>query len=170
MSEPQRRDDRTGRTATPLVGPWHTVGHRVHAELEFPIEVTFAYDPGDPWAVRVSFGQFGQSVDWTLSRELLHCGTRTACGEGDVQLWPLRDRDRRGGRRGGGHGGRHGGRVRIRLGGTGFPVLVDVDRAALCAWLSATFHAVPAGSERERIDWAAEAAHIGPGVHPDSED
>ncbi|MEV5970043.1 SsgA family sporulation/cell division regulator [Streptomyces sp. NPDC051921] len=153
MSEPRRRDDRAGGTAAPLVGPWRTTGRRVYADLEFPIEVTFSYDPDDPWAVLVSFGQVGGTVDWTLSRELLHAGTRTPCGEGDVQLWPLRV------------GGRKG-RLRIRLGGTGVPVLVDVDRTALRSWLSATLHAVPSGTEATRIDWAAEAAHIGPGVAP----
>ncbi|MER7517867.1 SsgA family sporulation/cell division regulator [Streptomyces sp. NPDC126499] len=156
MSEPRRRDERAGRTAVPPVVPWRTTGHRVHGELEVPIEVVFSYDPADPWAVRASFGQLGGAVDWTLSRELLHCGTRTSCGLGDVQLWPMR----RGGRQG---------RLRIRLGGTGVPVLVDVDRSALRNWLSTTFHAVPAGTESSRIDWAAEAEHIGPGVAPDTE-
>ncbi|MFI8828558.1 SsgA family sporulation/cell division regulator [Streptomyces sp. NPDC053431] len=153
MSEPRRREDRAGHTAAPPVGPWRTTGRRVYADLEFPIEVTFSYDPDDPWAVRVSFGQMDRSVDWTLSRELLHTGIRTSCGEGDVQLWPLRV------------GGR-GGTLRIRLGGTGVPVLVDIDRTALRRWLAATFRTVPAGTEETRIDWAAEAAHIGPGVAP----
>ncbi|MFE5297933.1 SsgA family sporulation/cell division regulator [Streptomyces sp. NPDC056632] len=154
MSEPWRRGDRAGHTAAaPPAGPWRTTGRRVYADLEFPIEVTFSYDPDDPWAVRVSFGEIGRTVDWTLSREMLHTGTRASCGEGDVQLWPLRA------------GGRAG-RLRIRLGGTGVPVMVDVDRAALRRWLSTTFDTVPAGTEVERIDWAAEATHIGPGVAP----
>ncbi|MFD5323296.1 SsgA family sporulation/cell division regulator [Streptomyces sp. NPDC127092] len=155
MSEPRRRneDGRAGSATDPTVAPWRTTGRRVHADLEFPIEVEFSYDPGDPWAVLVTFGQSDHAVDWTLSRELLHRGTRTPCGEGDVQLWPLRQ------------GGRNG-RLRIRLGGTGVPVLVDVDRTAFRAWLSTTFEAVPAGTEATRIDWATEAVHIGPGVAP----
>ncbi|MFF6778686.1 SsgA family sporulation/cell division regulator [Streptomyces sp. NPDC012637] len=172
MSEPRRSDGRTGHAAgpgadpradatadawvEPWVEPWRTVGRRVHADLEFPIEVAFSYDPDDPWAVLVTFGRSDHAVDWTLSRELLHRGTRTPCGEGDVQLWPLRQ------------GGRKG-RLRIRLGGTGVPVLVDVDRSALRAWLTTTFDAVPAGTEATRIDWTAEAAHIGPGVRPGRE-
>ncbi|MFI8966816.1 SsgA family sporulation/cell division regulator [Streptomyces sp. NPDC053493] len=153
MSE--RRQHETGH-AIPLVGPLRTTGHRVHADLEIPIDVVFSYDPADPWAVHTSFGQLDQTVDWTLSRELLEAGTRTPCGVGDVQLWPLR----RGGL---------GGRLRIRLGGTGTPVLVDIDRRALRDWLATTFRAVPAGTEADHIDWAAEAAHIGPGVRPHPE-
>lgn len=153
MSEPWWDEERAGSAVEPPVGSWRTTGLRVHADLEIPMELVFSYDPADPWAVRVSFEQPGEPVEWVLSRELLRTGIRTACGTGDVRLWPLR----RGGR---------GGRLRIRLGGTGLPVLVDVDRWALRAWLSATYRAVPAGTEAERIDWAAEAAHIGPGLGP----
>ncbi|WMX44429.1 SsgA family sporulation/cell division regulator [Streptomyces roseicoloratus] len=150
MSEPRRRGEngRAWPATEPTVAPWRTTGRRVHADLEFPIEVGFSYDPDDPWAVLVGFGRGEHAVEWTLSRELLHRGTRTPCGEGDVQFWPLRQ------------GGRDG-RLRIRLGGTGVPVLVDVDRSALRAWLAKTFEAVPAGTEATHIDWEAEAAHIG---------
>ncbi|MET8505774.1 SsgA family sporulation/cell division regulator [Streptomyces sp. NPDC004787] len=145
MSEARRPDDR----AAALVEPWRTSGRRqVNADLEIPIDVTFSYDPGDPWAVRVSFAHLGLTTDWTLSRELLRTGIRTSCGLGDVQLWPVR----RGGR---------GGRLRIRLGGTGSPVLVDVDRRALRAWLASTFEVVPPGTEPDHVDWTAELRRLG---------
>ena len=73
------------------------------------------YDAGDPFAVRVRFGDGGGEdefdrtddglhgagtgedlpdedggVEWLLSRDLLRAGLTGPAGEGDVRLWPAR--------------------------------------------------------------------------------
>ncbi|MEU9859228.1 SsgA family sporulation/cell division regulator [Streptomyces sp. NPDC047971] len=127
---------------------WHTTVRQVHGGISLPVGATFHYDPGDPWAVRVTFRRpQGRAVEWTFSRELLRSGTRVLSGEGDVRLWPLR----RGGREG---------RVRMRLGPVGAFAVVDIDRAGLRNWLGGTYAAVAEGEEADRIDWAAETSQL----------
>jgi hypothetical protein len=91
----------TARTTLHLVGPqsWTAV------------PAALVYDPDDPYAVRVRFGDAGvdtgpaatdlagsvdelapadDGVEWLLSRELLRTGLSTPAGDGDVRVWPAR--------------------------------------------------------------------------------
>jgi hypothetical protein len=86
----------TARTTLHLVGPqsWTAV------------PAALVYDSGDPFAVRVRFGDGGSDdvdtapydvpddddggVEWLLSRDLLRAGLTGPVGDGDVRLWPAR--------------------------------------------------------------------------------
>ena len=87
----------TTRTTLHLVGPssWTAV------------PAALVYDPADPFAVRVRFGDdvaedrepgFDDAVEpdddggveWLLSRELLRAGLSAPVGDGDVRIWPAR--------------------------------------------------------------------------------
>jgi hypothetical protein len=63
------------------------------------VSAVLGYDPGDPYAVQISFGEVGTTPDgnptaaeggiaWLLGRELLRSGLDRPCGEGDVRIWP----------------------------------------------------------------------------------
>jgi hypothetical protein len=63
------------------------------------VPAVLAYDPADPYAVRISFGEVGTTADgtpsvddggiaWLLGRELLRGGLDRPTGEGDVRIWP----------------------------------------------------------------------------------
>jgi hypothetical protein len=90
------RSPRSGcsaRTTLHLIGPqsWTAV------------PAALVYDSGDPYAVRVRFGDGGEAVDstdagpdddggveWLLSRDLLRAGLTGPAGDGDVRIWPAR--------------------------------------------------------------------------------
>jgi len=61
------------------------------------VRATFAYDAGDPWAVRILFpggrGGTAAPVCWVVARDLLLQGVTDPAGEGDVQLFPSVDED-----------------------------------------------------------------------------
>ncbi|MCU1617301.1 MAG: Sporulation and cell division protein SsgA [Frankiales bacterium] len=62
------------------------------------VPAVLGYDPGDPYAVQISFGEVGTAADgnpaadggiaWLLGRELLRSGLDRPSGEGDVRIWP----------------------------------------------------------------------------------
>jgi hypothetical protein len=63
------------------------------------VPAVLGYDPADPYAVRISFGEVGTTADgatsvddggiaWLLGRELLRSGLDRPTGEGDVRIWP----------------------------------------------------------------------------------
>ncbi|MGN6252755.1 MAG: SsgA family sporulation/cell division regulator [Marmoricola sp.] len=56
-----------------------------------PVTASLLYDPRDPWAVTLDFGE--GSVHWTFARDLLVEGLDAPAGIGDVQVWPTVDRD-----------------------------------------------------------------------------
>lgn len=58
-----------------------------------PLGAQFSYDPADPFAVTVRFGDSRDSVEWTFGRELLTEGLYTPVGAGDVQVWPCLSAD-----------------------------------------------------------------------------
>ena len=49
------------------------------------------YEPGDPYAVTVTFAVEQAGVSWTFGRDLLVHGTYRPTGEGDVRVWPCLD-------------------------------------------------------------------------------
>lgn len=54
---------------------------------------TFAYNPTEPYAVRVTFHVPGGDVPWLLARSLLVRGVGGPAGHGDVRLSPALDDD-----------------------------------------------------------------------------
>ena len=58
------------------------------------VPALLCYDPTDPFAVRIAFGDSDDDPDgaitWLLSRELLQTGLESPAGDGDVRLWPAK--------------------------------------------------------------------------------
>ena len=62
------------------------------------VPALLCYDPTDPFAVRIAFGDVGDERDlvdvdeagiaWLVSRELLQSGLDRPSGDGDVRVWP----------------------------------------------------------------------------------
>src|SRR4051812_11174063 len=62
------------------------------------VPALLCYDGGDPFAVRIAFGDVGDEngvvdledggIAWLLSRELLQAGLQGPPRDGDVRLWP----------------------------------------------------------------------------------
>src|SRR4051794_41255438 len=61
------------------------------------VPALLCYEPTDPFAVRIAFGDVGDEngvvdledggIAWLLSRELLQAGLEAPAGDGDVRLW-----------------------------------------------------------------------------------
>jgi hypothetical protein len=72
----------------------HLIGPRSWTE----VPALLSYEPTDPYAVRICFGEVGASssepvtgddgVIWLLGRDLLRSGLERPTGEGDVRIWP----------------------------------------------------------------------------------
>lgn len=59
------------------------------------VPALLCYDPTDPYAVRIAFGDADESegeegIAWLVSRELLQAGLEHPAGDGDVRIWPAR--------------------------------------------------------------------------------
>ena len=56
------------------------------------VPAVLGYNPTDPYAVQISFGEVGSTaeggISWLLGRELLRSGLDRPSGEGDVRIWP----------------------------------------------------------------------------------
>lgn len=58
-----------------------------------PLMASLCYTARDPYAVRMAFHVGAEDpVEWIFSRDLLLAGLTTPAGEGDVKVWPARDR------------------------------------------------------------------------------
>jgi hypothetical protein len=58
-----------------------------------PIEVSFTYDPTDPYAVWITFHSVAGDVTWAVARSVISRGMFEPTGEGDIQVWPSVDED-----------------------------------------------------------------------------
>lgn len=61
------------------------------------VPALLCYDPADPFAVRIAFGDPSdqdhapdddEGIAWLVSRELLGAGLEHPTGDGDVRIWP----------------------------------------------------------------------------------
>ncbi len=58
------------------------------------VPALLCYDPSDPFAVRIAFGEVDEQDDadegiaWLVGRELLQAGLQHPTGDGDVRIWP----------------------------------------------------------------------------------
>jgi hypothetical protein len=55
------------------------------------MHTVLGYDPGDPYAITITFRTRAGDVVWTFARELLTRGLTDPSGEGDVHIWPSLD-------------------------------------------------------------------------------
>ena len=116
-----------------LVGP--------HAWTEVPARL--GYDPSDPFAVRISFGEPGEAgadgadgIAWLVSRELVRTGLNRPTGEGDVRIWPTRG---------------SADSLFLHLRAPSGEALFEMSRAAVAAFLRQTEALVPIGGEEDLL-------------------
>jgi hypothetical protein len=117
----------------------------VPGSVSLPVPSDLRYDPSDPYAVHVSF-RTGQedTVEWTFARQLLTDGVTCPVGEGDVQVWPTTGDDLP--------------VVCLALCSPSGRALFEMPLTELVEFLSATYAAVPTGSESAHVDLDAELA------------
>ncbi len=110
-----------------------------------PVLAAVRFDPSDPYAVHVGFRTGGDEVvEWTFARQLLTDGVSRAVGEGDVQVWPSHAEGTA--------------VVCLSLCSPSGRALFEVPLAELVEFLSATYVAVPTGTESDFVDLDAELA------------
>jgi hypothetical protein len=105
------------------------------------VPALLCYDPTDPFAVRIAFGDVGDANDvdvdeagiaWLVSRELLQSGLDRPSGEGDVRVWPA-------------HGATD--VLFLHLRAPSGEALFELSRATVTGFLRQTEVLVPSGSE-----------------------
>ncbi|RZU46026.1 sporulation and cell division protein SsgA [Streptomyces sp. BK022] len=113
-----------------------------------PLRMDLAYDPGDPYAVRVLFTypDTRRTVEWIMGRDLLAAGMAEPAGEGDVRIWPARTAARDA--------------VHIRLSGLTGTALFEAPAEEIAAFLRATEAVVPSGTESRHLDMGALLTHL----------
>jgi hypothetical protein len=107
------------------------------------VPAVLGYDPADPYAVRIAFGEVGTTADgnpsaadggiaWLLGRELLRSGLDRPTGEGDVRIWPAHSAADV---------------LFLHLQAPSGEALFELSRATVAAFLRQTDAMVPPGSE-----------------------
>jgi hypothetical protein len=111
------------------------------------VPALLCYEPSDPFAVRIAFGDVGDDVgpvapedggiSWLVSRELLQSGLDSPAGEGDVRVWPA-------------HGATD--VLFLHLRAPSGEALFEFSRATVGAFLRRTETLVPFGTESTQLD------------------
>jgi hypothetical protein len=107
------------------------------------VPAVLGYDPTDPYAVQISFGEVGTSSDgarvppeggitWLLARDLLRAGLDRPAGDGDVRMWPAHSAPDV---------------LFLHLRAPSGEALFELSRGAVAAFLRHTDAMVPPGSE-----------------------
>jgi sporulation and cell division protein SsgA len=149
------RGDRAHRSSPGHSAPatLHLVGTTSWTE----VPAVLSYEVGDPFAVRIGFGDAGEPTDdgitWLLGRELLAAGLERPAGDGDVRLWPART---------------SGDVLYLHLRAPSGEALFEVSRATVAAFLQRTEELVPPGEETAALDVDEELAVLlsGGGADP----
>lgn len=127
------------------------------------VPALLCYDPSDPFAVRIAFGDVGDENDlvdveeagicWLVSRELLQSGLDRPSGEGDVRVWPA-------------HAATD--VLFLHLRAPSGEALFELSRATVAAFLRQTEALVPSGSESGMLslDEELQALLSGGGADP----
>jgi Streptomyces sporulation and cell division protein, SsgA len=127
------------------------------------VPALLCYDPTDPFAVRIAFGDVGDENDlvdvdeagiaWLVSRELLQSGLDRPSGEGDVRVWPA-------------HAATD--VLFLHLRAPSGEALFELSRATVAAFLRQTETLVPSGSESGMLalDEELQALLSGGGADP----
>jgi hypothetical protein len=121
--------DSTLRMAVPFLSGESATEH---------IEGEFSYDPADPYAVTMRLEARCGSVTWTFARDLLAEGIFAPAGDGDVQVWPCLNNS-------------GAAVVIVELCSPDGTALLQTPARAIQRFVSATYDAVPAGSESARV-------------------
>jgi hypothetical protein len=110
------------------------------------VPALLCYDPTDPFAVRIAFGEVGDAgglvnvdeagIAWLVSRELLQGGLDRPSGDGDVRVWPA-------------HGATD--VLFLHLRAPSGEALFELSRATVTAFLRQTEALVPSGSESDML-------------------
>jgi hypothetical protein len=104
-----------------------------------PMSTVFGFDPGDPFAVTITFLAPTGDLPWTFGRDLLMAGLNSPTGVGDVRVWPSRDEfgtDV----------------VMIEFSSPDGHLLTQVGAGEVAGFLAETIGAVPPGAETEHLD------------------
>ena len=127
------------------------------------VPALLCYDPSDPFAVRIAFGDVGDESDlvnveeagiaWLVSRELLQSGLDRPSGDGDVRVWPA-------------HGATD--VLFLHLRAPSGEALFELSRATVAAFIRQTEALVPSGSESAMLslDEELQALLSGGGADP----
>ena len=110
------------------------------------VPALLCYDPTDPFAVRIAFGDVGDGtrladvdeagIAWLVSRELLQSGLDRPSGDGDVRVWPA-------------HGATD--VLFLHLRAPSGEALFELSRATVAAFLRQTETLVPSGTESDML-------------------
>lgn len=107
-------------------------------ERSIPVPARLTYRTDDPYAVHIAFHIGSESpVHWTFARELLVEGVFRPCGHGDVRIWPTKVAGR--------------GVICVALTSPDGDALLEMNSAAVAAWVERTLRVVPPGSESDRL-------------------
>jgi hypothetical protein len=111
------------------------------------VPALLCYEPSDPFAVRIAFGDVGDDagpaapedggISWLVSRELLQSGLDAPAGEGDVRVWPA-------------HGATD--VLFLHLRAPSGEALFEFSRGTVGAFLRRTETLVPTGTESAQLD------------------
>ncbi len=127
------------------------------------VPALLCYDPTDPFAVRIAFGDVGDEnglvdvdeagIAWLVSRELLQGGLDRPSGDGDVRVWPA-------------HAATD--VLFLHLRAPSGEALFELSRATVAAFLRQTETLVPSGSETGMLalDEELQALLSGGGADP----
>jgi hypothetical protein len=118
----------------------------VPGDEPLPVDATLEYDVTDPFAVHLVIAAGDGMVRWSFSRELLIEGVKEPAGEGDVRIIPV--------------GGRAERRVRVVLTSPDGAATLEAPLAEMVEFLTATYAAVPSGSESDLLDIDALVAQL----------
>ncbi|MFJ1803435.1 MULTISPECIES: SsgA family sporulation/cell division regulator [unclassified Streptomyces] len=107
-------------------------------ERSIPVPARLTYRTDDPYAVHIAFHIGSESpVHWTFARELLVEGVFRPCGHGDVRIWPTKVAGSS--------------VICVALTSPDGDALLEVNSAAVAAWVERTLRVVPPGSEGDRL-------------------
>ncbi|MFJ8250082.1 SsgA family sporulation/cell division regulator [Streptomyces sp. NPDC094466] len=107
-------------------------------ERSIPVPARLTYRTDDPYAVHIAFHIGSESpVHWTFARELLVEGVFRPCGHGDVRIWPTKVAGSS--------------VICVALTSPDGDALLEVNSAAVAAWVERTLRVVPPGSEADRL-------------------
>ncbi|MCM3298356.1 SsgA family sporulation/cell division regulator [Streptomyces sp. NPDC058947] len=110
----------------------------------------FRYAPESPYSVRLDLVTTpGDQVTWVVSRDLLLAGTEELSGEGDVKIWPSRQRG-------------DAPSLYLRLERPHVTAMFATELHPIRRWVQETYTVVPAGGESPLVDWDALTASLLP--------
>jgi hypothetical protein len=114
-----------------------------------PVPAVLRYEAVDPYAVHVGFRTGADEVvEWTFARQLMTDGVTGRVGEGDVQVWPIRETTHL----------EHEAAICLSLCSPSGAALFEAPVDAVVEFLSRTYCAVPVGAESDFVDVDAELA------------